>query len=204
MNDGQKSATAAPQLNDQARKRITNELKKLNQDASFSGSNEMTFSPVEDQLHEWTVVVKGWAHEEASENSKSFAKQLEQTCLEGVEFSVLFPIDYPSSPPFVFVKRPRVTFQFLVGTSGAMCLDVLMAAGWTPATTVGSLMTTIRSVMTDVKLHPNWKRENGSMWVNTKKDALSDFKAVANIHSNWATPEPHIRTKKRDSNGNAK
>lgn len=198
MNTNAKPARTAPQLSDQARKRLTAELRKLKQDESFSGANEITFEPVEEKLQEWSVVVKGWAHPDASSSSRSFARQLEQTGLDGVEFRVCFPEDYPVSPPFVYLRQPYVTFDNLFDASGAMCLDVLMPAGWTPATTVGSLMTTIRSHMdTSVKLSAKWKHRDGTVLFYTEAGARDGFDTITGIHSNWSRVVPHEPAAKR-------
>ena len=191
-------AGCAPRLSDQARKRLNAELRKLKQDDSFCGANEMTFDPIEERLHEWSVVVKGWSHTDASPTSRSFAKELETTGLDGVEFRVCFPEDYPVSPPFVYLRKPLVTFDNLFPSNGAMCLDVLMSAGWTPATTVGSLMTTIRSHMdTNIRLSSVWKHNDGTACFYTEEVARDGFSVITNIHSNWAVPDPHAPAAKR-------
>jgi ubiquitin-conjugating enzyme E2 Q len=198
MSTAAQSSERAPRLTDQARKRLNAELRKLKQDGSFSGANEITFEPVEEKLQEWSVVVKGWSHPDASSNSRSFAKELQKTGLDGVEFRVCFPEDYPVSPPFVYLRKPFVTFDNLFDASGSMCLDVLMPAGWTPATTVGSLMTTIRSHMdSSIKLSPGWKHTDGSVRYYTEKVARDGFGAIVSIHSNWSRVVPHEPAAKR-------
>ncbi|WAR12627.1 U2QL1-like protein [Mya arenaria] len=46
-----------------------------------------------------------------------------------VYLEMQFPGDYPMSPPFVRVTRPR--FKFLTG--GSICMQMLTRSGWTPS-----------------------------------------------------------------------
>jgi ubiquitin-protein ligase len=198
MNQNSKPSVSAPRLSDLAQKRLTAELRKLKKDGSFTGANEITFDPVEESLQEWSVVVKGWSHPDASENSRSFGKALESTGLDGVEFRVCFPEDYPTSPPFVYVRKPMVTFDNFFATSGSICLDVLMADGWTPATTIGSLLTTVRSHMdASIKLHSGWKDSKGLARVYNEEGARRQFSLIKSSHVLWSKPVPRVSGVKR-------
>lgn len=198
MNQNSKPSASAPRLSDLAQKRLTKELRRLKQDDSFTGEHEITFDPVEDSLQEWSVVVKGWSHPDASENSRLFGKALESTGLGGVEFRVCFPEDYPTSPPFVYVRKPMVTFDNFFAAKGAICLDVLMADGWTPATTTGSLLTTIRSHMdASIKLHCEWKDRKGRVRDYNEEGARREFSGIKNSHARWSKPLPRVSGEKR-------
>jgi hypothetical protein len=73
-----------------------------------------------------------------------------------------------------------------------------MPAGWTPATTVGSLMTTIRSHMdSSIKLSSRWQHTDGSVRSYTEKVARDGFGTIASIHSNWSRVVPHEPAAKR-------
>ena len=72
-----------------------------------------------------------------------------------------------------------------------MCMDVLMPHGWTPATTVSSLMRTIRSRFEDtIALSHDWKNARARSWrVRTR---LARPSSGCTAHSTGRRPRPKI------------
>ena len=64
---------------------------------------------------------------------------------ESIVMEFTFPPDFPWSPPFCRVLRPR--FQFLTGhvtVGGSVCTELLTNSGWKPQTSVESIIVSIR------------------------------------------------------------
>ena len=60
--------------------------------------------------------------------------ELEQRGMDHVLLDLQFPFDYPNSPPFVRVIRPRFAFRTgHVTIGGSICMEVLTQTGWSPA-----------------------------------------------------------------------
>jgi hypothetical protein len=137
------------------------------------------------------VLLKGWDHEEASPASKAFGNEIKAKGLDHVEMRVVFPPNYPTEPPFVYVRKPRIKGSH-VFDAGAMCMDVLMPHGWTPATSTGALMRTIRSCFEgSIKTQVDWLTGSGEVRENLEHLARKSFSVVESAHSNWkeATPQ---------------
>merc|ERR1719379_2781174 len=63
---------------------------------------------------------------------------------------VAFPPDFPFSPPFIRILRPR--FQFHTGhvtVGGSICMELLTPAGWLPSYSLENVFVQIRSEMTE-------------------------------------------------------
>lgn len=64
---------------------------------------------------------------------------------DGIEVEVNFPQDYPISPPFVRVVRPRFAYQTgHITSEGALCMEVLTKSGWKPTVSMETLMVIIK------------------------------------------------------------
>ena len=66
--------------------------------------------------------------------------------LPHVLLSFKFAADFPHSPPFVRVVRPRLKGNF-VFPNGALCMELLTADGWSPANSVESVIHQIRAML---------------------------------------------------------
>merc|ERR1719281_1553497 len=65
-----------------------------------------------------------------------------------VVMDVTFPSDYPFSPPFIRVVRPR--FQMHTGhvtIGGSVCMELLTPSGWLPSVSLENVFVSIRSEM---------------------------------------------------------
>lgn len=194
------SSESAPGLAPQALKRLMKELERLRKDAG-SGADRVEGAPVkEDDLSVWSVKCMGLDDDNASASCKAVGAVLkDKGHAPEVDFRFHFPRDYPTEPPFVYVHTPRIRGGHIHG-GGAMCLDVLMPDGWTPATTVASLMRTIRSDIDSMFLEASAFDKNGALVANDIQQAKSQFSWISNVHTNWQTTQPQW-SQHRDAEG---
>jgi len=70
-----------------------------------------------------------------------------------IKLDVQFPSEYPFSPPFIRVLKPR--FQFLTGhitVGGSICMQALTKSGWCPANDLESILIQVRTeILSDPK-----------------------------------------------------
>ena len=61
-----------------------------------------------------------------------------------------FPADYPLSPPFIRVVRPRfVLHTGRVTVGGSLCFKLLVPEGWSPVVDIQNVITNVRFAITD-------------------------------------------------------
>jgi len=97
----------------------------------------------------------------------------------GVYFDVVFPSQYPFSPPFIRVIRPR--FQFHTGhvtIGGSLCMELLTPSGWSPSFSFESVMVQIRAEMVAGNGQVDATRTDDY----TEKEAKEAFNRVARQH----------------------
>ncbi|ESO87820.1 hypothetical protein LOTGIDRAFT_234840 [Lottia gigantea] len=79
-----------------------------------------------------------------------------------INLEMQFPRDYPFSPPFIRVIRPR--FQFLTGhvtIGGSICMQMLTKSGWTPSNDIELILIQVRSeILSDANARLAHGKEN--------------------------------------------
>ena len=166
-------------------KRLVKEWEQLRA-CPGDGADRVEGGPLsEENMAVWSVKCTNLDHPDASSACKQVASQLKSRGHEpAIELRMHFPEHYPGEPPFVYVHKPRIYGGHIHG-QGAMCLDVLNPAGWSPATKVDSLMRTIRSDLDNMGLASNWCNAKGELLANSAEAAHSTAKWISNIHSDW-------------------
>lgn len=105
--------------------------------------------PGEDTLYKWDVFLSKFPDDVPDCNLNADLKKYEAKHELGeVHLRVVFPGDYPRSPPFVRVLRPR--FQFRTGrvtVGGSICMEALTKSGWSPVLDMEQVLEMIRSEM---------------------------------------------------------
>jgi len=80
------------------------------------------------------------------DKEEPIAKDLVYLRQRSIVLHIAFPPDYPFSPPFCRVIRPR--FQFHTGhvtVGGSICMELLTTKGWSPENTIEAVIMSIRS-----------------------------------------------------------
>ncbi|EAQ86621.1 hypothetical protein CHGG_07874 [Chaetomium globosum CBS 148.51] len=139
--------------------------------------------------------------------SLPLAADLKQAGLTSVVLELRFGADFPFSPPFVRVVRPRF-LPFLEGggghvtAGGALCMELLTSSGWSPANSLESVLLQVRMAMATLEPRPARldrkylptaaadSARKGKARVNDYGigEAVDAFVRAANSHG-WAIPE---------------
>ncbi|XP_033626521.1 ubiquitin-conjugating enzyme E2 Q1-like isoform X2 [Asterias rubens] len=113
-------------------------------------------SPRNDNLFLWDVQLTDFdAGSPLTRDLNRFAAQNKER--PELHLEVIFPDDYPMSPPFIRVVKPR--FEFLTGhvtVGGSICMELLTKSGWRPTNDIESILVQVRSaIMSDpnARLH---------------------------------------------------
>jgi ubiquitin-conjugating enzyme E2 Q len=130
---------------------------------------------VADSLYEWIVKL----HAKAFDCESPFFADLQKLHDKNfVEFHVKFDSKYPFNPPFIRVKRP-VIIDGHIEKGGALCMEIVMSRGWSPAYSIESLFLQIASTIVQGKGRVNFQAtsENYSL-----EKAIETFKWLENIY----------------------
>lgn len=96
-----------------------------------------TALPIGDDLFNWHVKMYHF--------QGALAKDMKSLKIDHILFEMTFPDNYPLSPPFIRVLKPR--FQHLTGhitIGGSICMQLLTPSGWSPANSIESIFVQIR------------------------------------------------------------
>ena len=123
-----------------SKRRLAQDLYRImNKDTSVTG---FVLEPaVEDQMDSWRINLFQF------DEDSMLAKDLAVLGLDSVELEMSFPEQYPFSPPFVRVVRPRFKRQTGFVMNGALCMELLTNDGWNPVNDIESVIVSIRSLL---------------------------------------------------------
>ncbi|KAG7285225.1 hypothetical protein NEMBOFW57_009846 [Staphylotrichum longicolle] len=122
---------------------------------------------------------------------RSLAQDMKAEGVTSIVLELRFGPDYPFSPPFVRVVRPRF-LPFLQGggghvtAGGAMCMELLTSSGWSPANSMESVFLQVRVALCSLepkpaRLAPGVKGDYGV------GEAVEAFLRAARGHG-WTVP----------------
>jgi ubiquitin-conjugating enzyme E2 Q len=124
------------------------------------------------------------------------AKDMKDAGVKSVVLEIRFGKDYPISPPFVRVIRPRF-LPFMSGggghitAGGAMCMELLTNSGWSAASSLESVLLQIRLAMSNLDPKPA-RLENRSRLQSSRDygvgEAMEAYVRACQAH-NWEVPK---------------
>ena len=104
-----------------------------------------------------------------------------RTGKDTIDMEMTFPKNYPFSPPFIRVVRPRFAFRTgRVTVGGSICTQLLTEEGWKPVYDIESIIETIRQQITDEESGAKIDHNNQSDY--TLAEAKEAFERVAAHH----------------------
>ncbi|KAK0652163.1 hypothetical protein B0T16DRAFT_323698 [Cercophora newfieldiana] len=175
--------------NPAASKHLASELKKLRQTQSETPLHElgwyMDFDRI-DNLFQWIVELHTF------EASLPLAKDMKKAGVTSVVLEIRFPKDFPFSPPFIRVVRPRF-LPFLNGggghvtAGGAMCMELLTGTGWSPVNSMESVLLQVRVAMCNLEPKPA-RLQSGGAGDYGVGEAVEAYLRAVRVHG-WKVPE---------------
>lgn len=126
-------------------------------------------------LYHWEIKLSGFDGDLAAD----MKAQAKQTGKDYVSLEMRFTADYPFTPPFVRVVRPR--FRAMTGhvtIGGSVCMELLTRTGWQSTNSIESVLIQIRAEMTG----GGARLELGSSGEYSESEAWSAFYRAATNH----------------------
>lgn len=196
---------ALPQWADtKSTKRLTNDIRQLQTVCATTPLHELgwyiDFDNIEN-MFQWIVELHSF------DPALPLAKDMKATGVKSVVLEVRFGRDYPMSPPFVRVIRPRF-LPFMSGggghvtIGGALCMELLTNDGWSPAISMEAVFVCIKLAMSSTDPRPA-RLESAVMDSGSSAEALRNYPAMAALVAFERAARTHGWTVPQDVHANA-
>ncbi|KAL2821331.1 hypothetical protein BDW59DRAFT_164214 [Aspergillus cavernicola] len=139
-----------------------------------------------ENMYQWIVELHSF-----NRNLK-VAKDLQKAGLTSIVLEMRFPSQFPLSPPFVRVIRPRFV-RFSEGggghitAGGAMCMELLTNSGWLPTLSIENVLVQVHLAITNESPRPAQLDMRYLGRDYRVGDAISEYKRVCITHG-WTIP----------------
>ena len=140
-----------------------------------------------ENVYQWIVELHSF------EDKLPLSQDMKRANIQSVVLELRFGKDYPMSPPFVRVVRPRF-LPFAEGgggnvtLGGAMCMELLTNTGWSAASTIESVLLQVRCAITATDPRParlDGKRQTYSDY--GVGEAVEAYERACRTHG-WQVP----------------
>ncbi|KAK3899973.1 hypothetical protein C8A05DRAFT_17666 [Staphylotrichum tortipilum] len=183
---------------DAATKSLSRELVRLQMMQAKTPLHElgwyMNFDEISN-LYQWIVELHSF------EAALPLAQDMKAAGVRSIVLELRFGADFPFSPPFVRVVRPRF-LTFLEGggghvtAGGAMCMELLTSSGWSPVNAMESLFLQVRLALCSLDPRPARLARGVVVGGAGRGDygvaeAVEAYVRAAKMHG-WAVP-PNLR-----------
>lgn len=124
------------------------------------------------------------------------AKDMKLAGITSVVLEIRFGKDYPHSPPFVRVIRPRF-LPFMAGggghvtAGGAMCMELLTNSGWSAVSSIESVLLQVRMAMMNPEPKPARLEDKSGSRIRQDygvSEAIEAYKRACAQHG-WQVPK---------------
>ncbi|KAB8304685.1 hypothetical protein EYC80_004050 [Monilinia laxa] len=140
-------------------------------------------------LYQWIVELHSF------DPTLPLAKDLKESGQKSVVIEIRFGKDYPHSPPFVRVIKPRF-LPFMSGggghvtAGGALCMELLTNSGWSAVSSIESVLLQVRLAIMSTepkpaRLESRGKQQQGEYGTH---EAMAAFIRACNMHG-WEVPK---------------
>ncbi|KAJ8131554.1 hypothetical protein O1611_g2071 [Lasiodiplodia mahajangana] len=173
-----------------AQQTIQRELQKLQKVQSTTPLHELgwylDFDKI-DNMFQWIVELHSF------DPGLPLAKDMKAVSITSIVLEIRFLRGYPLTPPFIRVVKPKF-LPFASGggghvtAGGAMCLELLTNTGWSPVSSMESVLLQVRIAMCN--LEPRPARLEMSTSGNTQysiREAVEAYMRAAAVHG-WEVP----------------
>lgn len=139
-------------------------------------------------VYQWIVELHSF------DSALPLAKDMKAAGLTSVVLEIRFGKDFPFSPPFVRVIRPRF-LAFMSGggghvtAGGAMCMELLTNTGWSSVSTIESVLLQVRMAISSTEPKPARleSQVRGKQRDYGTGEAIEAFKRACHAHG-WVVP----------------
>jgi ubiquitin-conjugating enzyme E2 Q len=138
-------------------------------------------------MYQWIIELHSF------ESHLPLAKDMKKSNLTSVVLELRFGKDYPMSPPFVRVIRPRfLSFQAGGGghvtAGGALCMELLTNNGWSAVSSIESVLLQVRLAMSSMDPRPaRLESPGGPVRDYHVGEAVDAYIRACNMHG-WTVP----------------
>ncbi|KAI0589173.1 ubiquitin-conjugating enzyme E2 Q2 [Pyrenophora tritici-repentis] len=171
-----------------ATRRLMKDFKDLIQIQNKEPLHELGWHIDEDRvenIYQWIVELHSF------EASLPLAQDMKKHGVKSIVLELRFGKDYPMSPPFVRVIRPRF-LGFAQGggghvtAGGAMCMELLTNDGWSAVSSIESVLLQVRMAISSRDPKPA-RLQSGSMANYGVGEAVDAYMRACAIHG-WTVP----------------
>lgn len=139
-----------------------------------------------ENMYQWIVELHSF------DPTLPLAQDMKKKDVKSIVLELRFGKDYPMSPPFVRVIRPRfLGFQQGGGghvtAGGAMCMQLLTNDGWSAVSSIESILLQVRMAMSSLDPKPA-RLQNGGQMDYGVGEAVEAYVRACNMHG-WTVPE---------------
>ena len=156
-------------------------MREYLQISKMSGDINSCFSAelVGESLYEWNVKLL------RVDPESELHQDMTELGHEHILLNLTFPDNFPFSPPFMRVVKPRIDGGFILD-GGAICMELLTPSGWSSAYTVEAIIMQFAALVVKGKGRID-KRSKSDF---SRKEAESSFKKLVKTHERygWITP----------------
>ncbi|APA09798.1 hypothetical protein sscle_05g045680 [Sclerotinia sclerotiorum 1980 UF-70] len=142
-----------------------------------------------DNIYQWIVELHSF------DSTLPLAKDLKESGQTSVVIEIRFGKEYPHSPPFVRVVKPRF-LPFIYGggghvtAGGALCMELLTNTGWSAVSSIESVLLQVRLALMSTEPKParlerRGKEQQGEYGT---QEAMAAFIRACNMHG-WEIPK---------------
>tara|TARA_Y100000389_G_scaffold204574_1_gene258080 strand:- start:8224 stop:8730 length:507 start_codon:yes stop_codon:yes gene_type:complete len=125
-------------------KRLMRDYQIIKQTNTIEDNYEI--GPIDDDnLYEWQLKLFNF------EDDQILSKGMKEFNIDKLILNIKFSDNYPISPPFVYIVNPKLDSGFIF--DGAICMELLTQEGWGAATSISTLVMSIRAML----IHTNAK-----------------------------------------------
>jgi ubiquitin-conjugating enzyme E2 Q len=171
---------------------LTRELRTIMKIQDTTPLNELGWYINKDlvkNVYQWIVELHSFDPE------LPLSKDMSKAGIKSVVLEIRFGRDYPMSPPFVRVIRPRF-LPFMAGggghvtAGGALCMELLTNSGWTAVSSIEGVLLQVRMAISNLEPKPA-RLENPSK--QSQRDygvgeAMQAYIRACNAHG-WEIPK---------------
>lgn len=141
-----------------------------------------------ENMYQWIVELHSF------ERQLPLAQDMQKASIESIVLEVRFTANYPISPPFIRVIRPRF-LPFASGggghvtAGGAICMELLTNTGWSPVSSIESVLLQVKMAMSSLEPRPA-RLESTTKGRNVDYgagEAMDAYKRACMMHG-WEVP----------------